>query len=275
LLFAAFAPTASAGGRLLATGGVTTLEGAAGGGLVPWALIAGYGTRDEIGASAFYTYVDISDFRLQSTGVAVGFYDRVEVSYAQQTFGLGSTVPGETIRLDVVDAKVRVLGDAVYDQDTWVPQVALGAQYKHNRDFDFVPKLVGGRRGTGVDVYASATKVFLAGLFGRNVLVDGTLRATKANQTGLLGFGGDLDDRYRLQAEGSALVFVDDRIAVGGEYRSKPNNLGAFREDAFKDLFVAWVPNKHVSLTVAHAWLGRIADKPHQKGVYLSLQLAN
>lgn len=34
------------GGRLLLTGGVSTIEGAGGGGLVPWALIGGYGTRD-------------------------------------------------------------------------------------------------------------------------------------------------------------------------------------------------------------------------------------
>ena len=36
---------ARAGDRLLATGGVSQVEGAGGGGLVPWALIAGYGTR--------------------------------------------------------------------------------------------------------------------------------------------------------------------------------------------------------------------------------------
>lgn len=59
-LLAAIAP-AQAGDRLLATGGVTQLEGAAGGGLTPWALIAGYGTRDQIGASAFLTHVDTGD----------------------------------------------------------------------------------------------------------------------------------------------------------------------------------------------------------------------
>ena len=33
-------------GKLTATGGVSQLEGAGGGGLTPWALITGYGTRD-------------------------------------------------------------------------------------------------------------------------------------------------------------------------------------------------------------------------------------
>jgi hypothetical protein len=52
------------GGRVLATGGVTQIEGAAGGGIVPWALIAGYATRDENGATAFYSHLDIKDFAL-------------------------------------------------------------------------------------------------------------------------------------------------------------------------------------------------------------------
>ena len=30
-------------GRLLATGGATSIDGAAGGGIVPWAVLAGYG----------------------------------------------------------------------------------------------------------------------------------------------------------------------------------------------------------------------------------------
>ena len=42
-------------GKLLATAGVTQIEGAGGGGLAPWAVITGYGTRDAIGANAHYT----------------------------------------------------------------------------------------------------------------------------------------------------------------------------------------------------------------------------
>jgi hypothetical protein len=40
-LFSSWCGIAQAGGRLLATGGVTEIEGAAGGGIVSWALIAG------------------------------------------------------------------------------------------------------------------------------------------------------------------------------------------------------------------------------------------
>ncbi|MFY8134749.1 MAG: DUF3034 family protein, partial [Aquimonas sp.] len=60
------------GGKLLLTGGVTQVEGAGGGGLTPWALIGGYGTRDQIGASAYYTRVGLDDYTLDSYGALVG-----------------------------------------------------------------------------------------------------------------------------------------------------------------------------------------------------------
>ncbi|MDP2029699.1 MAG: DUF3034 family protein [Thiobacillus sp.] len=264
-----------AGGRLLATGGVSQLEGSAGGGIVPWALIASYGTRDEIGATAFYTHLDISDFRLQSAGVAIGFHDRLEVSFARQRLGLGSTVPGQSIEQDIVGLKLKMSGDAVFDQDTWKPQLALGIQYKQNRDFGGVPRLLGAKDDSGVDVYVSATKLYLAGVFGRNVLLNATLRGTRANQMGLLGFGGDKSDQYSAQFEGSAAFFLNDHLTIGVEYRSKPNNLSVYREDDYRDLFAAWMPNKRVALTLAYAQLGTIANQADQTAVYASVQVSH
>jgi len=39
--------------RLLGTSGVTGLEGGAGGGLTPWAVISGYSDDSEVSAGAF------------------------------------------------------------------------------------------------------------------------------------------------------------------------------------------------------------------------------
>lgn len=72
------------GGRLLATGGATQVEGAAGGGLVPWAVLAGYGTREQDGGTAFYTRVDTGDYALDAAGVAWTFRNRLELSLARQ-----------------------------------------------------------------------------------------------------------------------------------------------------------------------------------------------
>jgi hypothetical protein len=262
----------AAGNRLLATGGVMEIEGSAGGGAVPWALIAGLGTDEQVGGSAFCTHARPQKFELRVCGLAVGFYDRVELSYANQRFDLDEIIAGESIAVDVVGLKVRLLGDAVFDQDRWYPQISLGMQYKKNQDFDFVPALLGARDDADVDVYVAATKVFLAGPFARTWLLNATMRATRANQFGILGFGGDLESSRSFNAELSAAVFVTDAIVAGAEFRQKPDNLGSFGEDDYWDLFGAWFPTKHFSVTAAYTDLGRIAMMPGQHGWYLSLQ---
>jgi hypothetical protein len=263
---------AGAGDRLEWTGAVTQIEGAAGGGLVPWGLIGGLGTGDQQGASGFVTYVSTPDFSLRSGGVSAGIDDRVEVSVARQRFDAGSVIPGLTLGQDIVGLKVRVAGDAVFAPDELLPQIAVGAQWKRTLDFAEVPAAVGAARGEDVDLYVAATKVYFAALAGRNVVLDATVRRTRANQFGLLGFGGD-GSGYSYVPEASAAVWLDDRLLLGGEYRDKPSNLTAFRENSAKDVFLAWGPVKNVSLTAAWADLGRIAGKPVQRGVYLSLWL--
>ena len=64
-------------------------------------------------------------------------------------------------------------------------------------------------------------------------------------------------------------------LAVGVEYRQKPDNLGFAREDDWHDAFVAWFPNKHVALVAAYADLGSIAGLDGQRGGYVSLQVSD
>jgi hypothetical protein len=63
------------------------------------------------------------------------------------------------------------------------------------------------------------------------------------------------------------------KLAIGVEYRMKPDNLGIAREDDWKDVFVAYAPAKNVSLTLAYADLGNIVIKNHQRGLYASVQV--
>jgi hypothetical protein len=263
-----------AGGKLVLTDGVSSVEGSAGGGLATWAVIDGNETRDGIGGSAHVTYVPLADYSLLSEGASVGIMDRVELSYAHQSFdtrkvgaalGLGR---GFTFDQDVFSAKLRLFGDAVYDQDTALPQVSIGAQYKHaNRGA--VIRAVGGAHDSGTDFYVSAAKILL----GQSLVLDGTVRFTKANQFGLLGFGGDRRDRYSAQFEGSAALLLTRRLALGGEVRTKPDNLGFAREDAAWDAFTAYAMTRNVSLTAAYVDLGPIATVKGQRGAYLSLKL--
>jgi hypothetical protein len=260
-------------GKLLATGGVSDLEGAGGGGLATWALISGYGTRDALGMNGHFTDIEFGSYALRAEGVAIGLFDRVELSYTYQSFdtenvgaklGLGQNF---TIDQDVLGAKVKILGDAVYDQDSLLPQISAGVQYKHN-DKGWLVAAIGGRSADGTDFYVAATKLFLA----QSLLVDATLRETKANQFGLLGFGGNKNDGYSTEFEGSAAYLLSRNFAFGAEYRTKPDNLGIAREDDAWDVFAAWFLNKNLSLTVAYVNLGNIVIEDHQQGLYVSLQ---
>jgi hypothetical protein len=263
---------AHGGDRLEWTGAVSQVEGAAGGGLVPWALIGGLGTNVEVGASAFATYVSTQDFALRTAGASVDVDNRVEVSVARQRFDADSVISGLTLGQDIVGLKVRVAGDAVFNPDEWLPQIALGAQWKRTLDFDEVPRAVGAAHGEDVDLYVSATKLYFAALAGRNVILDATLRRTRANQFGLLGFGGD-GSGYRATPEASAAIWLNDDVLLGAEYRDKPNNLSAFRESSAEDVFLAWAPVKNLTVTAAWADLGPIAGKPTQRGAYISVWL--
>lgn len=281
--------------KLLLTGGVSQVEGAAGGGLTPWAVIGGYGTNNEVGGNLHYTYVKSSDYKLDTYGFTVGLFDRAEFSVAQQEFDVSNlrnkveaAFPGaigrDKIDQIVVGLKVRVLGEAVLDADTWMPQVAVGLQYKENQDKEFIKSaVIGAKSDHGTDVYIAATKLLL----DKNLLLNGTLRFTKANQFGILGFGGDKHDSYEPMLEVSAAYLLNKKLAVGAEYRMKPNNLentvgGAvnLKEDDAFDLFVAYAPTKNISLTAAYVYLGNIAtvkavgaDYGKQDAVYLSAQV--
>ncbi len=289
----AAAPAQADTGKLLLTGGVSSVEGAAGGGISPWAVIGTQATEGEVGVSAYASRAVTRDYGLTAHGVAVGIHDRAEISVGRQDFntgitGTGLALPGLHLKQDIVGAKVRVAGDAVLDSDSLMPQIAVGVQFKHlqSSGLDSTLSTLGAKR-SGADVYVSATKLFLA----QGILVNGTLRATKANQGGLLGFGatlGGADNGYELQPEISVAYLINSKLAVGIEYRAMPNKLqragqaaglgDGLRADDWKDLFIAYAPSKNVSITAAYVDLGRIVPATtggrKQTGVYVSAQIA-
>lgn len=259
--------------RLLATSAATTIEGSAGGGIVPMAVLPGYGAREEQGGSAFVSYVYLPDYELAVAGVNGSWRNRVAVSLAEQRLShqplserLG--VEPTSIRQTVVEAKVRLVGDLIYTD--W-PQVSVGVQYKKNHDF-LVPEAAGAQKDSGYEAYLSASRLILAGLFERNLLLNANLRYTKANQLGLVGFGGDLNDSHEWVGELSAGLFLNQHWLLGAEYRQKPDNLSFISEDDWYTVFVAWFPSKRWSLVGAYVDLGEVATFDNQRGAYVSLQ---
>src|ERR1700681_3764035 len=184
-------------GKLPLTAGFSDLEGAGGGGLVPLAFITGYGSNTSWGANAHFTNIQLRDIHLYTYGVSAGLLDRFEVSYTRQQLDFTSTaLDGLGVNQDVFGLKIKLLGDAIYGQDSWLPQLAVGAQYKHNDGIKHAesvglptvinPVQLGAQAEHATDIYLAATKIFL----GESLVVNAVVRETKANQFGLLGFGG-------------------------------------------------------------------------------------
>jgi hypothetical protein len=251
---------------------------------VPFAFISGYGSSTSWGANAHFTNIQLRDLHLYTYGVAAGLLDRVELSYTRQQLDVtGTALNGLGVKQDVYGLKVKLFGDAIYGQDSWLPQVAIGAQYKHNDGIKHgesvgLPGLInpvqlGAQAEASTDIYLVATKVFLA----ESLLVNAVVRETKANQFGLLGFGGDRHRGYSTKPEGTIAYLLTRKLAVGGEIRTGPHNLGADDQTNAWTLFAAWTPTRNLSLVAAYLNIGSVLAPvtgvtKHQDGPYLSVQ---
>ncbi len=261
------------GGKLLLTNGISTVEGSSGGGIARWATIAGRQMPGGIGASSHATAIELPDYGWRSYGAAIGFGDRLEISYARAALdtrdagtalGIGQ---GYTFHLDTFGAKLRLAGDVVYGE-TWVPQVAVGIEHKRSHDGALV-RALGAADDHGTDITLSATKLLLA----QSLLVNASLRYTEANQIGMLGFGSAAGDGHTLQFEGSLGYQLSRRAVIGAEYRSKPDNLG-LGEDDWLDIFAAYALTENLTLSAAYVDLGSVATFFDQRGGFVSAQVA-
>lgn len=257
----------------------TNVEGAAGGGLVPMALMHPQGPL------VSYTHLNTQDFRIQSIAVGGTIADRAEISLGHLMTNVPDTYNGldgnsNSINVNTLGLKVKVL-----DMSDAMPQVAIGLQHKSSSgkllDTLQTAGFISSKSGT--DLYAVATKVV-----GKGVVLNGVLRATKANQMGILGFGGGTQaggkSSYSLVPEVSVGYFLTDSVIVGGEYRGKPNNISnavfGIKEEGAYTLFAAYLVNKNMAVTAAYANLGQVGATPaalgrgssKQSGLYLQLQ---
>lgn len=258
--------SAIAGSKVIGTGGATTIEGSAGGGIVPWAVINGYASSGQWSVTGFSNQVGVDDFSLRTIGAGFSYGNQLEVSLTKQTFAL-ETIGGD-LKQTIVGVKYHVAGELLY---TEMPQISVGAQWKKHQNFE-LPQAVGALDDQGIDWYVAASKVWLDAFAGRNVLLNATVRATKANQTGLLGFGSANDNSYQLMTELSAAVLLTPHWAVGTEFRQKPNQLAFADEEHWRDVFTAWFINKNVSLVGGYVDLGSIAGLPNQQGYYVAVE---
>ncbi len=256
---------------------VTNVEGQAGGGLVPWALLSS-------GPTVAITHLNTQNLGINSVAMNTSFANTVEVSYAHNMLDVvGSNGLGGN-NIDAVDnlgMKVKLV-----DMSDSMPQVALGLVYK-NATGNLPSNVLNPNLGistSSTDVYAAATKVMSIG--GKNVLLNGVLRATKANQMGLLGFGGGstagAKSGYSIEPEVSAEIFAADNVILGAEYRAQPSNGvtandGVLHQNAAYGLHIVYVANKNFALTASWVNLGQVAPGVNgsnsQNGMWLQAQV--
>lgn len=252
-------------GKIKGTGGVSSISGAGGGGLLPWATLSSYAEDGQLGGTVFASQARVDDYQLDIYGGAFNVHDKLELSYARQDFLIKAA--DLHIRQDRFGLRYKVAGDIIYDH---LPQITVGVEHGKLRG-ESVALSVGARDTSGTDYTVSVARVWLNGLAHRTTLLNVNLRYGNANQFGILGYGGD-DQDSRVNVEVAGALFINRSVAVGFEWRQKPDNLSALIEDDASDLFVAYFPNKRLSFTAAWVDLGDIAGAPDQCGVYFSLQ---
>lgn len=252
-------------GRLKGTGGVSSLSGAGGGGLIPWATLSTLASAEQFGAVAFTTRIDVDHFQLDVSGLSINLHNRLELSLAKQTFTIKAS--HKQIEQNVTGLKLRLSGDLLFGK---TPQVSLGLE-RHSLLDPATAFAVGAKNDNGTDIYLSAARAWINGPFNRTTMINVNARYSDANQYGILGHGGD-DKDSGVSLEVATAIFIKRNWVIGAEYREKPDNLSALREENATDVFIAWLPNKHWSLTAAYVSLGAIAGARDQNGYYFSLQ---
>jgi Protein of unknown function (DUF3034) len=284
-------------GKLLLTGGISSVEGAAGGGITPWAVIGSMAADGENGVFAHTSRLKTEDYGLNTLGVGIALKNTLELTLSRQDLSaaparalnaLGFNVSeGAHLKMDVLGIKMRVAGDAVLNSDNLMPQISVGVEFKRTHAGSIRPVLdFLGSKTSGTDLYVSATKLLL----GERILLNGTLRYTNANQGGLLGFGASApgQSKHSLYPEFSVAYLLSRDLAVGAEYRFMPNKLEALgqaaglgsglQQDDWKDIFIAWAPNKHLAVTGAYVDLGQVVPGVtggrKQRGLFASAQVA-
>lgn len=253
------------------------LEGAGGGALNPWALIAN-GGKNAVTPAVFGSFVTTRNYDLYSVGANFSIMNRAEIYYDHQYLGLPGAMSGDlgtnSIEQNIVGAKVQM-----YSGSGYIPSIAIGINGHFTNKY--IPNALGAH-ASGADFYAAATGIYPVA--GSNLLVDADLYVTKSNYMGLLGQGGPGHNNYHVEGGVSLGYFLAKDVVLGAEWRSFPtNNLtpdnggGAnFSQSDWYDGYIAYMPNPRLSIVGAFVSLGNVAtlpnaDNQNQNGFYLNL----
>ena len=283
------------------------IEGEGGGAIVPWAYVSNASKDGGVGMPAASIWTWVSDsYTINFWPVAVSIGDRLELGFAYQNLDI-STLKSD-LRSDSsaaltaanrLDAKLdnlqMITAHAKFQflkETESLPAMAISVSYKKALDIDElddnltasarktaaglpkVLKWMGVDDDSGFEVNLMATKLWKTKI---PLLTSVNLRYTQANQLGFLGFSDD----WSLNPEFTLAILPEPNVAVGVEYRHKPNklrslnqyldaNAGAtfsalndysFEEDDFIDFFVAYLPTPNLTIAAGVANIGNVVHR--------------
>ncbi len=264
---------------------VVNIEGEGGGGLVPWAYLTNPPAQGKLFGMPMVgaTYIFPQNFNVTVYHLNETITDRLEVGFSRTVFNTtnllgasgGSTNVGvEELTMDTMHAKVLLLKET-----ETLPAVSASLEYKNNRDINTADSNAGGALTAagldddkGIDYCLSATKLFKTEKMP--ILVNIGARYTKAAQTGYLGFSDDA----KILPEITLAVLPESNVAVGVEYRSKPDQykdvagIGTFGEEDWSDFFIAYFPTKGLSIVGAVVNFGNIVNRNVNTGLYMNMK---
>jgi hypothetical protein len=214
--------------------------------------------------------------------------DRVELGYAFQTLSLddlpndieaatGIKISDDFVNLHNFNARVALVKEGEFGQ-SWMPAITGGIHYKYNDTISTMNSELGGtltsigiedNSGFDYTLYGSKMLTFLP----RPVLINVGLRSTEAAHIGLLGFTGERD----LVVEGNIVVFVTDRLALGGEYRQKPNSYTQIpgligQEDDWWSVVFGYVASNNVTVSGGYFNLGQVLNSKENTALALKVK---
>ena len=273
-----------------------TIEGVGGGAITPMAYLVNPGDECHTFGkpSAALSVVNAGEKNLDSIAVADTLFQRIEIGYAAERFGVGTLrqnvenatgldIGTNDVWLHNFDARVLLVKENTCFAGVELPAITAGADIKYNSSIaDINNRLlgtltgIGYRNASGVDYTLTATKT-IPEAFGRPVIVTAGLRLSEGADLGFLGFG----NTYYATFEGNVACLLTDQLLVAYEFRQKTDpysqvvvggNTLIGTESNWNAIDVALILNKHTTFVAGWGAFGVLADTTENGAWFLQLK---
>jgi hypothetical protein len=216
---------------------LSNIEGTGGGVITPSAYLLNPGPKNKVFGMPTMSnrFLRFGSKDLSTLAVGETLWGRIELSYAVQHFGLGGFPDAVQKRLgrDIVrdNAWMHVwsIRGKLIEEDSFglpLPAVTAGVSFKYNDSIQTIDERMGHAlraagldKSNGVDYTLTTTKTICDPWLGRPLSLTAGMRFSNGAQMGLMGF----ENSCHFSVEGGVRYFPTDWLAVGYEFREKPD----------------------------------------------------